>query len=379
VDGPRALKPEELPALVALCNGVFRAGGGDMGREFAYYLNKDNAPRLRVCADGGALLAHCGYRKFDALVFGARVSVGCIGAVCTRADAQGKGLGTKLLYDCLSTMRAEGVDFAMISGGRGLYTRNGAVAAGRGREFVFRSGSAREWSSDVAAAPAVPADAPALAALYRAEPVRFVRAPAEWADIVAGRWCMNRPAKLLAIRRGGELVAYAAVRLPAMKDAPGATMLLGEFAGCRRSLAAALPALAAAGELESLAVHVASWDVGLGAELAARGLESKVVPGIGGTVKLVNLPQLLGRVAELMVERCGSRGARPSAKELGAGRAALCLDAECLELSEADAARAVFGTPERSEKAVLEGRGELGRLFGAALPLELPWYGYNYI
>ncbi len=379
MDGPRALKPEELPALVGLCNAVFRAEGGDMGREFAYYLNKENASRLRVFVEGGEVLAHCGYRKFDALVFGARVSVGCIGAVCTRADRQGQGLGTKLLADCLAAMRSEGVDFAMISGGRGLYTRNGAVAAGRGRDFTFQAGAAAGWGGGVSVSPAVAGDAPALAAIHRAEPVRFVRAPAEWADIVSGRWCMNRAARLYAIRRSGELVAYAAVRLPGRDDASEGAMLLGEFAGCRRSIVEALPALAAAGGLASLTVHAASWDSALGAELAARGLEAQAVPGIGGTVKLVNLPQLLGRAANLMVERCGARAAKLSAKELGSGRLALCLDAECLELAEADAARVVFGTPGRTEKALLEGRGESGRLLGAALPLELPWYGYNYI
>jgi predicted N-acetyltransferase YhbS len=378
MDGPRALRPEELPALLRLCNASFRPNGGDMGREFAYFLNKENAGRLRVVVEGAEVLAHCGYRKCDALVFGARVSVGCIGAVCTRTDRQRQGLGTKLLTDCLAAMRAEGADFAMISGGRGLYTRLGAVSAGRGREFALRA-EARAWSSAVSAAPAVPGDAPALAALHRSEPVRFVRAPAEWADILAGRWCMNRPARLFCIRRGAELVAYAAVRLPALKDAPDAVMTIGEFAGCRRSIAEALPALAAAAELKNLSVHVASWDAALGAELAARGLAAKPVPGIGGVVKLVNLPQLLGRVGELLLERTGARAAKLSAKELGAGRVALCLDAECLELAEADAARTVFGTSGRTELGLIDGRGELGRLLAAALPVEFPWYGYNYV
>ncbi len=379
MEGPRPLRPEELPQLVALCNAVFRADGGDMGREFAYYLNRDNAPRLRVVAEGGQLLAHCGYRKHDVLMLGTRVTVGCVGAVCTRADAQGKGLGTRLFLDCLAAMRGDGVDFALISGGRGLYTRNGAGAVGRAREFSFRAGTAAGWRSGVSVAQAAPGDAPALAALYRAEPVRFLRAPSEWADILAGRWCMNRPARLFCIRRGGELVAYAAARLPAMKDAPGTAMLLGEYAGCRSAVAEALPAMAAACELPALTVHVPARDAALGAELAARGLEAKAAPGIGGTVKLVNLPQLLGRTAELLLERAGARAGKLSAKEPGPGRTAFCLDAECLELAEADALRVVFGTPGRTEKALLEGRGELGRLLGAALPLELPWYGYNYV
>jgi len=223
-----------------------------------------------------------------------------------------------------------------------------------------------------------PPDAPALAALYRAEPVRFLRPPGDWADILAGRPCMNRPAKLLALRRGGHLVAYVAARLPAGKDPPGAAQLLGEIAGCRRTLVEALPAVAAAGGLAALNVHVPGWDATLAAELSARGLEAKAAPGIGGMVKLINLPQLLARLEVLLVERAGARAGKITAKEAG-GKLAFCLDAERLELAEADACRVVFGAPDGSEKALLEGRGELGRLLGAALPLELPWYGYDYI
>jgi len=378
MEGPRALKPEELPALVRLCNLVFRADGGDMGREFAYYLNRNNANRLRVFTEGGEVLAHCGYRRYDAAIFGVRVVIACIGAVATHPERRGQGLATRLFADCVAAMRAEGADFAMISGGRDLYSRNAAVAAGRDREFLFRAGATGAARSGVTVGQAGPADAPGLAALYRAEAVRFLRPPGDWADILAGRPCMNRPAKLLVLRRGGQLVAYVAARLPARKDPPGAAQLLGEFAGCRRTLVEALPAVAAAGTLPALSIHVAGWDSTLAAELSARGLESVAAPGIGGTVKLVNLPQLLARLEVLMVERAGARAGKVVAKESG-GKLAFCLDAERLELAEADACRVVFGAPDGSEKTLLEGRGELGRVLGAALPLELPWYGYDYI
>ncbi len=378
MEGPRALAPGELDSLVALANRVFRADGGDMGTEFAYYLSAKNAPRLRVFVESGEVIAHSGYRLHDVLIYGTKVRVGCIGAVCTHPDRRGKGLGTKLFQDCIAAMRAEGADFAMISGGRGLYTRNAAVGAGRDTEFSFRADPAGGWESDVEVAPAGARDAASLAALYRAEPVRFLRPPAEWADIVAGRPCMNRPARLLAIRRAGALVAYAAVRASQPDRDGDRGTHLGEFAGCRPALAAALPRLAELGEGPALAVHVSAGDAPLAAELAARGLEPRTVPATGGTVKLVNLPQLGGHLRDLLVERAGERAGRVEFKEAGEGLA-VSLDAERLELDEADACRLVFGAKDGSERKLIKGRGELGKVLGAALPVELPWYGYNYV
>ncbi len=377
MEGPRALAPGELDSLVALTNLVFRPEGGDMAAEFAYYLNERNAPHLRVYVEDGEVLAHCGYRLSDVLIFGAKVRVGCIGAVCTHPDRRGEGLGTQLFVDCLEAMKAEGADFAMISGGRGLYTRLEAVNVGRDTEFTFRADPVGDWEADVEVAPAAARDAAGLAALYRAEPIRFLRPPAEWADIVAGRWCMNRPARLFSIRRAGGLVAYAAVRATKPERDGEKGTHLGEFAGCRRALSSALPRLAAMGECPALIVHVYAGDAALATELGARGLEPSAAPASSGTVKLVNLPQLGERIKSLLVERAGERAERLEFKQAG-DKLAVSLDAERLELSEADACRLVFGAKDSSERKLIEGRGELGKVLGAALPIELPWYGYNY-
>jgi len=377
VEGPRALKPEELDSLVGLSNLVFRPDGGDMGKEFGYFLNKANAKRLRVFAENGEVVAHCGYRIYDASVFGAGFRVGCVGAVCTHPQWRGTGLGTRLFLDCAECMRAEGADLVLISGGRGLYTRNGAIKAASRRDFLFRLEDHGDWDSDVEVGPASAADAAALAALYRREPVRFLRPPSEWADILAGRWCMNRPAKLFALRRSGELVAYAAVRSPRSPDPEPQGTILGEFAGCRHALAAALPRLAELGDCPAICVPVLSWDAALAAELSGRGLTGGELGGYR-TVKLINFPQLLERLRELLVERAGPRAIQLKFASKD-GKLSVSLDAERLDLTEVDACRTVFGGESGPDRKMLQGRGELGKVLSAALPVEMPWYGYNYV
>jgi predicted N-acetyltransferase YhbS len=362
-----------------LTNRVFRRRGGDMGVEFGYFLRRDNAPHLRVCLEDGRVVSHCGWRPYEALVMGSRIGIGAIGAVCTDPQFAGRGLASSLLADSLSDMRSSGVDLAMISGGRGLYRRAGAVSPGTHRQAVFDVARAAQWEcGTVKTRPAGPADAARLAAIYRREPVRFIRPPAEWADIIAGRWCMNRPARLFCIARGDEVVAYAAVRQPDPKDAAGGGTLLGEFAGCRHSLAAALPLLAAGHTGSPLAVPVAPWDAPLLAELAARDLPAGPVQGNECTLIIVNFQQLAGRLRHLLVERAGPRAAEIGFAESG-GRVLIQLDAERLELAAPDACRVFFGTPGNEETRLLEGRGELGRLLLAALPVSIPWYGYSFV
>ncbi len=376
MEGPRALQVEELDSLVRLCNLSFRPDGGEMAAEFAYFINEANRSRLRAFVEDGEVVSHCGYRRHQASIFGARVTVACLGAVCTHPDYRGKGLATKVLADCIAAMRSEGIDFAMISGRRGLYGRSGAVAAGCALSYRVAAGPARSEGIDIS--PAALGEAAMLAAIYRNEPARFLRPPSEWADIVAGRTCMNRAAKLWAIRRDGKLVAYAATRAPENEGERAKGMFLGEYAGCRRTLAAVMPELAGRGAVPTLEVNVRNWDVSLQAEMSAAGLTGEPTPGIGGTVKLVNLPQLMDSLRDLLVEQAGPRAAKLKFEEAG-DKMVISLGAERLELGEADACRAVFGTLEASERGLIEDRGELGKVLGAALPVELPWYGYNYV
>jgi hypothetical protein len=230
----------------------------------------------------------------------------------------------------------------------------------------------------VEVAPARAADAASLAAVYRREPVRFVRPPAEWADIIAGRTCMDRAALIFAIRRSGELVAYAAVRspVPPKPQPPDDGTRLGEFAGCRHSLAAALPRLAEMGGCPDIRIPVATWDRPLAAELTRRGLEPGRLSATR-TVKLVDFPKLMESVRDLLVERAGPRAGELKATEC-TGRLAVSLHAERLELSEADASCTVFGGESGPDTRMLSGRGELGKVLSAALPVETPWYGYNF-
>jgi predicted N-acetyltransferase YhbS len=382
MEGPRALKHSELGSLIQLTNRVFRPDGGDMGSDFGYFLRKDNVSNLRVFVDNDTVQAHCGWRPYQISVRETQLKVGCIGAVCCAPEVRGQGLASRLFQDSIVAMRAAGADFVLVSGTRGLYTRNAAVTWGAATEWLYQAGDEASLNSDnqdgLEVALASHDCAEKLAELYNAEQIRFVRPASEWTEIIEGRWCMNRAAKLFVIKQYGQTVAYCAVRLPGREDKSGATLFLGEYAGCRASLIKALPVLASKAGLKSLRVPVASWDAGLATELSRSSLLQQDRAEFSGTVKLVNFPQLMKHLASYMLERGGDQAAELICSE-SAGKFEFALAEQKLVLSEEDACRIIFGTPDGEEKQLLNNKGQLGKVLSAALPIELPNYGFSYV
>ena len=98
------------------------------------------------------------------------------------------------------------------------------------------------------------ADTSALAALYRREPVRWLRPPSDFLNALKGH-VMNRPAEVLGVYEHDHLRAYV-IPGPRKKGEDAHQSIL-EFAGDRRSV---LGALVQPHESETLDVHVMGYD-----------------------------------------------------------------------------------------------------------------------
>ncbi|MDA3800037.1 MAG: GNAT family N-acetyltransferase, partial [Kiritimatiellae bacterium] len=120
--------------VAKLCNFVFRKtetpDHNDMHLQFPFLLSEDNANNLMVAVDGEKIVSHIGTSLTPMIIDGVEIPYGQIGAVCTHPDYRGQGLGTKLLFNAFENFKANDVNFITISGGRGLYRRNGAVDLG---------------------------------------------------------------------------------------------------------------------------------------------------------------------------------------------------------------------------------------------------------
>jgi hypothetical protein len=87
IEGPRAAREGELPAVVGLSNRVFYPDGGiDMGRVFPTLFLAVNAVNLRVFVDDGTPVSLAGMTVHDLRIDDVVVRAACIGSVCTRDE-----------------------------------------------------------------------------------------------------------------------------------------------------------------------------------------------------------------------------------------------------------------------------------------------------
>lgn len=393
LEGPRAARPDEVPAVVELVNQVFCVDAGKpptMGEQFPHFLSPENADNLFIFTDRGRPVSHAGLWMGAIHLPGVRLPVASMGSVCTLPEARSRGLADRLVQVALDRVRAQGRPLLFISGDRSLYRRNGAHPAGRFRRLqlarVHAPTRAGYRGPEITLRGArLPAEAPLLAALYQREPVRWHRTLADW-SVLAGAAAF---ATILGLRQ--ELWLVEAAGEPAAcwvtgasTSPPGEVMVLEHF-GSRSALAASLGRLLEATGAERMQLPLLAGDP-LIHELAAVGWPAADAPlePLPGTIAVPDWPlfwQLLGPYLEgLLPERWVRARAyvRDGGQAAGPRRYGLeTAHGERWEVEGEEALiRALFG-------AGAVPAGELippGHPLGCALPIPLPWpQGLNYI
>jgi GNAT superfamily N-acetyltransferase len=371
MDGPRPPRADELAAAVELSGTVFgRRGPRDMGREYPTLFCRENLPHLRMFVDAGRPVALAGFTVNRVVTAGASFTVACIGSVCTLKTYQGRGLGTRLMDDCLAAALSEGATVLLVSGGRGLYRRMGCIDAGLYRTIrVPRAALSREPSRQVREWRL--ADVPRMAELYGAEPVRFDRTLPEWYAFLRTGQVADRPCRTWVVsapNRPDRIEAYLCVQRTG--DTPrGRAASVQETGGSREAVFAALAAVAEAMRADRIDVDSLAAD-GSSIAIAARlGFEA-AARGFPGTVKVIDPPGIQPALRHLVGPGV-SIAAGPDGFVFRLGTQSFAVRG----LEEVTAF--LFGSIERN--AAQPGPGPLRARLEAAFPMQLPDYGLNYI
>ncbi len=245
IEGPRAVLPAELDAVVRLANTVFRRGDdADMGTSFPTLFDADNLENLQIMLDEGRPVALAGGVLRDLCLAGTKIRVGLVGAVCTLEEFRGQGMAGRVVEAVVARSAEQGAVAVLVSGGRGLYRRMGCVDAGLWRTVrVEETSSLPRLGCDVAEWTG--RDIPEMAALYQAEPVRFERGMEEMRTLLESRSLHARPGRTWVCRLGQKLAAYVCTTGPEQRSGERVLKAL-EIAGSRHALLAALPAICAA-------------------------------------------------------------------------------------------------------------------------------------
>ncbi|MBI2950924.1 GNAT family N-acetyltransferase [bacterium] len=249
----RSVCRDEFESLDALLSAVFRPG---LVEQYPHLYSPENTGNMRVVVQDGKVVSHIGTIRRYASLLGCTVRVASLGGVSTYPECRGKGYATALFEDWMRVCREDGVDFMLVSGYRKMYHRHGCRYVGKDFNFdVARADAGRLDDAGVEVREAGLEDAEAIAEVYRREPVRWLRPPADYRNALTS-YVMNRPAQFLTLYEQGALRGYVIVQMLREQDRERKVQLL-EFAGDRRSVAGALGEVVRRYDLEALRVHAA--------------------------------------------------------------------------------------------------------------------------
>ena len=398
MDGPRGLMAQEFDSLCTLVNTVFRGDGvGRMEEQYPLLFAPENYDHLLVMVDEGVVASHVGALTRDISVLGYRMSTMSIGAVATYASHRGQGLATQLMEAAIRKAVEQDAVLMPISGGRGLYTRLGARRIGQYALYTVprdtlpagdgpgagETGAGDGPDTDETAAGeteirrAEAEDLHEMTRLYAEEPSRYVRSTADLRMTVGAAWICDRAGETVVIREEGRLVAYAGIqkRRPDRED-EARRARLAEIAGSRSALVRALPCLYDRYGVDSLEIVTTASDFELASLLRPHGVTA-APQGFTGTV-LVLQPERLLQVFEDYIAGVLGRGVLTW--DTNADSVVFRCGGKDHAVATSDLGALVFGVVPPDEdpiETVLPGpfRTALESVF----PLQLPWYGFNFV
>jgi predicted N-acetyltransferase YhbS len=376
-DEIRGARVDELPAVAALVNRVFRPNGGHMPAEYPLMFAPENAENLRIAVHDGVPVAHVGVCMRSAVIMGGPVGVASIGAVCTDPAHRGRGLATRLMADVRRHAREHGASLVLISGGRGLYHRLGYVTVGSFDRYGWTAAElepAQDSTIDVA--PYRPADLPEVVALHQREPVRFLRSETDWQKLLAAGMLMNSPAELWLVRQQGVAVAYLSGSLTSGRHVKAPPELqIREFGGSRNATTAALAVLLQSTGAASATLATPAGDPELSVLAHQHGWLPRSI-SFPGTIGIVDGPGLIDSLRPILSER-----AEPVVEARASGdKVMLTVAGEAYSIeAPGPLAALVFGGDTAEAAAVPPAPPRVKAHLTQLFPLPLLWQGYNYV
>ncbi len=380
--GPVTVRPEQLQPVVDLANRVFRASGGDMGREYPLQYSTDCLEKLRIFEKDRAPVSVVATTINDAVLLGCSVRLALVGSVCTDESARGRGLAGRLMDDAAERAVSVGASVMLISGGRTLYTRRGAGRCGVFHTYTMPADSLPAPDAGLTVSEVTVENADVALRICRAEPIRFRRTLAEHSTQIACGWVRNKPGRTFLISRSGQPVATVSVsRDTRSADGPVEKIAFVEVSGSRSAIVASLSTMAAQFGAEEVEIEAYPTDYAMREALTTVGAGYEITE-FHGTVKVLDVGMLWRDFVPLVRERAGAAAdavqVSSQADKFKIHTLRFEMGSDEFEIRDPAAIPAAFfGSKELDP--LKEAPGELGSILRLALPLPLPVYGLNYV
>jgi hypothetical protein len=374
IDGPRGAMPEELDEV---CDLVGRVFNWTMRENFPTLFCKENVDNLRIIKADDKIVSHFGFVVRDMIINGCRISVGNVGAVGTDENYRKRGYAWSIMDDAMVKFRADGVDMFLVSGGRNLYIQHGCTNVGKVNSYAVNRGTPVP-AVKVESKPYTVDDLPAWSLLYRKEPVRFHRPYNDFLKLTTSGIVHRQNRSLRSIWSNDQTVAY--VVLDRHNREGVESLHINEYAGSRKAILGSIPQWLDEYNVHRCIVSIPAHDVEFKWLLDTIGLEPWN-GGTGGTITIINFPQLCMRLMPLFEEIIGTPTAQRLSFTERDGSYVIGLDGDEAVFNDAhDIARLIFGDPPGLEQPTkIPADGKLLEVIKAIFPVPRPEYGLSYI
>lgn len=368
MEGPRAVKKDELQDLIDLVNYVFRTSSSkepDMHICFPLFLSEKNLDNLLVMVDDNKPVSHMGLWINDFSYFGEPLKIGSLGSVCTDPNYRGQGLATQLMDEVLKHLEDQGVDLLLVSGGRGLYQRAGCQKAG---QITWHNIPKNSLTTDFEVVVNPPIEL--MSELWLKEPLHSQRDPETFKTLVdayALARCINCGSTVYLAKVNDTPLAY----LQAVENKDGSVFLY-EWAGERSILVELAMHIANLPETKELRWPIPSWENVLLEFLSQIQAPQTGTDSLSGTYKIVRFASFIEKIGNYLRLRFGAK----DIKGFDEG------DLQVLRLEDEEIKLDRFAMNELLLSGVLPENlpPKMKKLLQKATPLPLPWpIGFDYI
>ena len=374
LEGPRALRADEFDALMDLVDDTFR--GPDWPRPtkpklYSLLLDpRTNLEGMRVFVADGRPVSHFGLYIRDVFCGGVTLRLASVGSVCTHPEFREQGLATRLVEDALCLCEKQGVHLMLISGGRGLYRRQGSTDVGEMFETVLMPGDVQS-ASQVRVESCSDELLPTCATIYQREAFRFYRPLDDWKRVVHGGSDMNREVEIFLIYEQDALRAYAVVYAP--RDGESGFL---EYAGSRTALWASIPKFIERHSLKRFVLSVPKHD--LEWQSICHGRPHTQASIAEHTARLINLPALASALRPSLIEGLG-REAEAIEWQTKAPYQITSLDGVLTIPDMPALTQLIFGPHTSAILQMLDEAGKLGIRLRDVFPVPFGHPGLNFV
>ncbi len=370
MEGPRGARIEELEEIVKLSNRVFRSNiEGDMGREYPLLFSEQNCENLRIIKEDNKIVSLVGMLFSDVIILGTKIKVCMIGSVATDPEYRGRGFATLLMQDSILKSLQEGVDIMLISGGRGLYRRLGAINAGLYK--TFHIDKAKLSRSNLKVKRVNQEDISKLLKLMELEPVRFLRSYEELKTLLGCSMVVNRPGEVLIIEDNNTPLGYVAIQLAKKQEE---IPHIKEIGGSRSAIVDSLFTILDTYNKDSILLDVLCSDLEIRHIMEKLGIKGED-RGFAGTIKVINVKRFLKKLDNYFSRMLGEEY-KDFTIEFNPPVTIRFKD-ENLYIEERDVPALIFGSIEKKIE-VPEQLPRIKKVLDILFPIPLVDYGLNY-